>query len=255
MADRSTILSQTLTNGFGQIVAQVTPSTSSFIYDRSEYNAEGQIVRTGRDTGSGADAVSMAPTLYEYDAFGNLVKQTLACDDEPSVLNSPVREYAYGVENTEDGVYTVTMQTRYNAEGQPLVSLQKQLVSELSSTLESKSVNIDERGLTSMEWIEYAENSKKIQKNVIPSSSVTAQVVSIDGFVPSQTDYTGIAIMKNRSFTATGMTLTTTDGRGNTTTAQTDIAGRTVRLIDAAGHATTTEYDDASGPPPSLPTP
>lgn len=255
LADRSTILSQTLTNGFGQIVAQVTPSTSGFIYDRSEYNAEGQIVRTGRDTGSGADAVSMAPTLYEYDAFGNLVKQTLACDDEPSVLNSPVREYAYGVENTEDGVYTVTTQTRYNAEGQPLVSLQKQLVSELSSTLESKSVNIDERGLTSMEWIEYAENSKKIQKNVIPSSSVTAQVVSIDGFVPSQTDYTGIAIMKNRSFTATGMTLTTTDGRGNTTTAQTDIAGRTVRLIDAAGHATTTEYDDASGQPPSLPTP
>ena len=119
LADRSTILSQTLTNGFGQIVAQVTPSTSSFIYDRSEYNAEGQIVRTGRDTGSGADAVSMAPTLYEYDAFGNLVKQTLACDDEPSVLNSPVREYAYGVENTEDGVYTVTMQTRYNAEGHP----------------------------------------------------------------------------------------------------------------------------------------
>lgn len=143
LADRSTILSQTLTNGFGQIVAQVTPSTSGFIYDRSEYNAEGQIVRTGRDTGSGADAVSMAPTLYEYDAFGNLVKQTLACDDEPSVLNSPVREYAYGVENTEDGVYTVTTQTRYNAEGQPLVSLQKQLVSELSSTLESKSVNID----------------------------------------------------------------------------------------------------------------
>ena len=44
-------------------------------------------------------------TLYEYDAFGNLVKQTLACDDEPSVLNSPVQEYAYGVENTEDGVY------------------------------------------------------------------------------------------------------------------------------------------------------
>ena len=83
----------------------MTPSTSGFIYDRSEYNAEGQIVRTGRDTGSGADAVSMAPTLYEYDAFGNLVKQTLACDDEPSVLNSPVQEYAYGVENTEDGVY------------------------------------------------------------------------------------------------------------------------------------------------------
>ncbi|MFQ7017704.1 MAG: RHS repeat domain-containing protein, partial [Akkermansia sp.] len=249
LADRSTILSQTLTNGFGQIVAQVTPSTSGFIYDRSEYNAEGKIVRTGRDTGSGANAVSMAPTLYEYDAFGNLVKQTLACDDEPSVLNSPVQEYAYGVENTEDGVYTVTTQTRYNAEGQPLVSVQKQLVSELSSALESKSVNIDERGLTSMEWIEYAENTKKIQKSVIPSSSVTAQVVSIDGFVLSQTDYTGIAMMKNRSFTATGMTLTTTDGRGNTTTAQTDITGRTVRLIDAAGHATTTEYDAASGQP------
>lgn len=39
------------------------------------------------------------------------------------------------------------------------------------------------------------------------------------------------------------MTLAQTDGRGNTTTAQTDVAGRTISVTDAAGNTTTTQYD------------
>jgi hypothetical protein len=41
---------------------------------------------------------------------------------------------------------------RYNADGQPLSSVQKQLISQLSPTLESKSVFVSERGLTSTQW-------------------------------------------------------------------------------------------------------
>ncbi len=243
LADQTTILSRTLVNGFGQSVVQVTPATAGFLYDRSEYDEQGLLIRTWRDTGTQEGAVAMAPTLYEYDAFGNMTRETLALAEQPAPDNSPIREYAFSVENAEDGVYLVTTQTRYHADGHPLVSVRKRLLSELSGVLETKTISIDERGLTSAEWTEYAENTKRIQKSVIPSSSVTAQTVAADGLMLSQQNHAGITETAARAYTAAGMTLTRTDGRGNTTTIRTDLAGRAVSVTDAAGNETVTQYD------------
>ena len=243
LAGQTTILSRTLVNGFGQSVLQVTPTTAGFLYDRSEYDEQGHLIRAWRDAGAQEGAVAMAPALYEYDAFGNMTRETLALAEQPAPDNSPIREYAFSVENAEDGIYMVTAQTRYNAEGQPLVSVRKQLLSELSGVLETKAVIIDERGLTSAEWTEYAENTKRIQKSVIPSSSVTAQTVAADGLMLSQQNHAGITETAARAYTATGVTLTRTDGRGNTTTIRIDLAGRAVSVTDAAGNETVTQYD------------
>ena len=97
--------------------------------------------------------------------------------------------------------------------------------------------------MTSAEWTEYAENTKRIQKSVIPSSSVTAQTVAADGLMLSQQNHAGITETAARAYTAAGMTLTRTDGRGNTTTIRTDLAGRAVSVTDAAGNETVTQYD------------
>mgnify|MGYP002657946110 FL=1 len=247
LAGQAIILSRTLVNGFGQSVVQVTPTTAGFLYDRSEYDEQGRLIRAWRDAGAQEGVVAMAPALYEYDAFGNMTRETLALAEQPAPDNSPIREYAFSVENAEDGVYMVTAQTRYNAEGQPLVSVRKQLLSELSGVLETKAVIVDERGLTSAEWTEYAGNTKKIQKSVIPSSCVTAQTVAADGFMLSQKNHAGITETAARAYTASGMTLTRTDGRGNTTTTRTDLAGRAVSVTDAAGNETVTQYDSCHG--------
>lgn len=84
---------------------------------------------------------------------------------------------------------------------------------------------------------------EKIQKSVIPSSSVTAQMVAMDGWVLSQQNHAGITETAARAYTASGMTLTRTDGRGNTVTTRTDLAGRAVSVTDAAGNETVTQYD------------
>ena len=97
--------------------------------------------------------------------------------------------------------------------------------------------------MTSAEWTEYAENTKRIQKSVVPSSSVTAQTVAADGLMLSQQNHAGITETAARAYTASGMTLTRTDGRGNTTTTRTDLAGRAVSVTDAAGNETVTQYD------------
>ncbi len=186
LADNTTILSQTITTDFGQVVAQAQPNTSGgFIYSRSEYNALGQLTKQYQDTGW--NTAKTAATLYEYDAFGNVVKQTLALASSPTPQNSPVTELAYGAEALTDGIYRTVTRTRYNAEGNPLVSVQKSLASNLSDVLESKILTIDERNLTSAQWVEYHDGTKRKTYNALPTSDITAEAVSVDGFTLSQT--------------------------------------------------------------------
>ena len=138
------ILSQNIVNGFGQQITVTQPATNNrFIYTRSEYNAKGQLTKQYQDTGW--NTAKTAPTLYEYDSFGNVVKQTTALSDTPTKDNSPVVELTYSVESTDEGVFSVTTNTRYNAEGNPLVSMHKSLISYLSNAVESKNITIDER--------------------------------------------------------------------------------------------------------------
>ena len=129
LADGTTI-AQSIVNGFGQTTVQAQASTTGFIYTRSEFNAKGQLVKQYQDTGW--NTAKTAATLYEYDSFGNVSKQTLALESTPTKDNSPVVEMAYCVESAEDGVFSVTTQTRYNAAGEPLRATQKELMREVS---------------------------------------------------------------------------------------------------------------------------
>ncbi|MBQ8376945.1 MAG: RHS repeat-associated core domain-containing protein, partial [Akkermansia sp.] len=133
-----------------------------------------------------------------------------------------------------------------------LSSVQKQLISQLSPTLESKSVFVSERGLTSTQWTVYSGGTKRVQYSTVPGSSITAETVTVDGVVRSQKDTAGITTTATRSYTANGMVLTQTDGRGNTTTTVTDKAGRALMVTDAAGNVTTTVYCDCCDQPASI---
>lgn len=260
------ILGQIITNGFGQTIVQAVPNTlNGFIYTRSEFNAKGKLLKRHQDTGWNTEKT--AANLYEYDSFGNLVKQTLALNDTPTKDNSPVVEMAYSVESMDDGIYTVTTQTRYNAEGTALNTTQKQLISQLSSTIANKSISIDVRGNCSMNWSEYTAPSKVTSFSSIPTSSIVAEVVTVDGLTLSQKDHagitTGLAVQSisvevenktitlhmYRRYTASGLEVKQRDGRGNVTSTSTDVAGRTVSETDAANATTTTVYDAALDQP------
>ena len=242
LADGTTI-EQSIVNGFGQTTVQAQASTTGFIYTRSEYNDKGQLVKQYQDTGW--NTAKTAATLYEYDSFGNVSMQTLALADSPTKDNSPVAEMAHSVEAAEDGVFSVTTQTRYNAAGEPLSTVQKQLISQLSATLASKGISTDERGNSATEWSEFTAPSKVTSYSTVPTSEIVAEAVSVDGFTTSQNDYAGITTSASRSYTATGMILVQVDGRGNATTTATDLAGRTISVTNATGAVTTTAYDAA----------
>ena len=198
------------------------------------------MVKQYQDTGW--NTAKTAATLYEYDSFGNVSKQTLALSSTPTKDNSPVVEMAYSVESAEDGVYSVTTQTRYNAEGTALTSSQKQLISQLTNVA-GKSITIDERGNSRTDWSVLTALTKVTSYSSIPTSEITAESLAIDGFTVYQKDYAGITSTAARSYTATGITMVNVDGRNNATTAITDLAGRTVSVTDAANNTTTTVYD------------
>ena len=62
---------------------------------------------------------------------------------------------------------------------------------QLSNAIESKSVTISERGLTSTRRTEYSGGTKRVQYSTIPTSSITAETVTVDGMVLTQTDGRG----------------------------------------------------------------
>ena len=112
----------------------------------------------------------------------------------------------------------------------------------LNQLLESKVISVNERGLTSTQWGVYNTDTKRIRYSSVPTSNITAETVTVSGFAVSQKDFYGIVTTASRRYTATGMELAHTDGRGNTTTTVTDIAGRSISVTDAAGNVTTTAY-------------
>ena len=52
--------------------------------------------------------------------------------------------------------------------------MQKQLISQLSSTLAEKVISINERGLTSADWVVYNNGTKRTRYSSVPTSDITA---------------------------------------------------------------------------------
>ena len=108
--------------------------------------------------------------------------------------------------------------------------------------ISNKNLTINERCLTLTQWVEYHVGTKRKSYNSPPTSNITAEAVTVDGFVLSQTDNAGVTVSHGRSYTANGMILTQTNGRGNTTTT----------VTDATGNVTTSAYDSAHNLPATV---
>ncbi len=57
----------------------------------------------------------------------------------------------------------------------------------------------EERNLTSTQWVEYHVGTKRKSYNSLPTSNITAEAVTVDGFTLSQTDNAGESTSTSRS--------------------------------------------------------
>ncbi len=231
------VLLRSLENGFGQTVRQEQPNTKGgFIVTSNTYNAKGQPVRSQTE--------DMASTVTVYNELGHAVRRTVQLDDlhpdDPS--RNRVSENSSCYRLREDGVYQVQTSTTCNADGFPLTQTTENMVSRLSAVLENKSITTDVYGQQNIQWTEYTSPTRRTWFSRIPTSEITAESLVVDGFETSQTDHAGIRSSQTRSYASTGMVLKHTDARGNVTTTETDLAGRTVKVTDSAGNVTTNNY-------------
>ncbi|MBQ3240743.1 MAG: hypothetical protein IJB00_06105, partial [Akkermansia sp.] len=139
---------------FNYYIDQTTPARATLITTRNRDGSVAHLAGTGQ-----------RELYYVYDTSGNNARETVK--PTPTRLNSPITEMAYSAEELTDGIYRTVTRTRYNAAGNPLVSVQKSLVSNLSDTLESKNLTIDERNLTSTQWVEYHNGTKRKSYNTL----------------------------------------------------------------------------------------
>lgn len=122
--ETETELQRSIVNGIGETLRTGVPNTvGGVIYTRNTYNAKGQLTKTQTDAGNAA--TTMAPTLWEYDDFGNRTKETWKLADPATVSNSRITAWSYGVEQAEDGVYRVVTATRNNGQGRPMTKSKK----------------------------------------------------------------------------------------------------------------------------------
>lgn len=223
-----------------EYLAPVDSSLAMQLVAEKSYNAKNQLVSESR---------LGVPFLYEYDAMGKLSRKLMPLSPEPTPQNSRIVEYVRTYEERADGVYSVVTATSYDASGQPFSRSRAQLVSELSPTLESKTVSTDLYGNVIIEWTQYDGDGKRTWLRTIPTSSVTAEIRLEDGFATYRKDHSGTVTTASRSFTSAGTTVTETDGRGIAVTVKRDPAGRVVLVRDGAGKETATAYDPVTGLP------
>ncbi|KAA3206942.1 RHS repeat-associated core domain-containing protein [Akkermansia sp. BIOML-A44] len=186
----------------------------------------------------------MVPTVTVYDELGKVVRQTILLDElHPEDTNkNRIAESSTCYQTREDGIYKIQTSTTYNTEGLPVTQTAETMVSQLDPVLESKVLSTDIYGQQSIQWSEYTAPARRTQFSRIPTSDITAISLVVDGFTINQNDHAGIHSSQERSYTSTGMILKQTDGRGNVTTTESDLAGRTVKTMDAEGNMTSIAY-------------
>ena len=206
------------------------------------YDNKGRLIRE--------QLADMAPALYAYDAFGNRTRAIVALEDDPTILNSRITDYAYVTESREDGVYSLVSITSYTSSGTPVLQKWATLLSALSPVLAGKTVMTDSRGHDAVEWMEYGGGSVRLRKKTVPGVESVFLTRIVDGFTTAVTGFDGATVLRRRTYTETGITYADTDVRGNVFTSVCDIAGRIISGTDAAGNTTTYAY----GQPFDLPT-
>lgn len=234
---QETILSSSDSNGFGQIIRNNTANTQGGTTShKTSYNENAQITQEQID--------QQAPLLYEYDEFGNRSKEILKLANHPNPQNSPITLTSQHFEQLNDGVYLKTTQTSYDAEGRAITSSIAQLISQLNTSLESKTISTDPQGNITEEWTEYGNTATaRTHKLKVPSSTLVAEQSIIDGFICTQTNLDGTQSTHTRQYTEYGITLTQTDVRGNTSTTQQDPYGRIIKETDTEGNSFQYRYD------------
>ena len=237
------LLMKEVINGFNEITEVITPTPEALVSKKTYYDSNGLKYKEQVESLIGEDKKTLAPVLFTYGIYCDLIKETRALSESPTPENSYIKVYSYRTEAREDGIYEVITETKTSLSGAEYSSNIAKLISALGN-IAQKTISTDKRGNVTTERIEYGVSAKHSYYKNIPTSNITTQRDIVDGFCVFSRNSENVTHLCSRLFNSTNLIVTVTDARGNTTTIIEDKAGRVISETDAAGASKTTIYND-----------
>ncbi|MBQ3240444.1 MAG: hypothetical protein IJB00_04580 [Akkermansia sp.] len=101
--------------------------------------------------------------------------------------------------------------------------------------------------MTSTQWVEYHVGTKRKSYNTLPTSDITAEAVTVDGFTLSQKDNAGVTTTISCYHNDSGIENAKTYADGCRVSKTYDVYKRVQTETDARGKAKAHTYDPARG--------
>ena len=214
------------------------------IVQQNFYNAKKQLVRTTQ--------TGLAPTLFEYDALGNVVRSGLDVDNN-GTLDLVSDDRITDVEISIDGLWKTVVNKVYgvdNSATATILSVKKQRLSGFAANVVAETQTIDVHGniITQTQVID--RSNKKVTVTLMtPASTINSQIITINGLKISER--TASNLTTTYAYDGLERLILVTEPRiGATSITYHTMAGKNglkSSVTDAAGNVTTYDYDATTG--------
>lgn len=214
------------------------------IVQQNFYNAKKQLVRTTQ--------TGLAPTLFEYDALGNVVRSGLDVDNNGTLdlaSNDRISDTEISVDSSWKTVVSKVYGITDNSTA-TTVSVKKQRVSGFAASVIAETQIIDIHGNVTTQTLAIDRTNKTITVTTMtPASSVEARVIIVNGLKMSERSTSNLTT--TYAYDGLERLVSVTEPRiGVTTITYHTTAGKNglkATVTNAAGNMTTYDYDTTTG--------
>lgn len=214
-----------------------------------EYNSKGQLVAVYEKHGN---ALLSAPTLYEYDELGDVVRTIRDVNENGQVdLDGPdqvVENETYFIQQNnewwQENVSRVYWDDPYNPER--TATQRKRLSGSSCGCSAAETQTVDVFGNTTTTRAEIDSAMRRVTTiREVPHSVSNEVAVSVNGLLQSQTTAAGLTT--TYQYDAFGRVIGVTDPRIGTSTTRYNERGQVAEMKDPSGNTTEYAYDPQSG--------
>ena len=232
------------TDLLGRNMLQERSGYNGTVTQQNFYNNQGLVIRR--------EQTGIAPTLYEYDSLGNVIRQGLDVDNS-NILelasNDRITDYDISLNNTWKTFTTKIYGTNGSADA-TVVSIKKERLSGFTNSVIAENQITDIHGNVTTNTRSIDRTTKTVtDSTAYPDSIINSQIITINGLKNSERTKTGLTT--TYAYDGLGRVITINEPRIGATSITYHTAvgknGLKATVTNAAGNTTSYDYDTTTG--------